>query len=137
VASQEPQEAPIDLGPWLDDLRTRAGLSVRALAQTMGTDRGNVKDWLDGKGGMTAKTLLLFLNAVGAKIEPAAPENAPRAMNSELAEVRSRLEALEETVSELPTAEDLKRGLDSLRRSIARASRDSREAQPASKRASR
>lgn len=44
-----------------------------------------------------------------------------------------RLEALEAKVAELPTAADLKGGLESLRRSIARATRDRTAALPANR----
>jgi transcriptional regulator with XRE-family HTH domain len=50
-----------------------------------------------------------------------------------LEDIARRLEALEATVGELPTAEDLRTGLESLRGSIARATRGSRATRSMSK----
>lgn len=98
MAEDEPQDPSLDLGPWLESLRVQAGLSSRALAQAMGVDRSNLRDWLNGNGGMTARNLLLFLDAVGAEIQPASPEKAPKAVNAEISLLRDRLAAVEATI---------------------------------------
>lgn len=56
---------------------------------------------------------------------------------ADIHEIGLRLAALEAKVAELPTAADLKTGLESLRRSIARATQGTPAAPPASKKAAR
>jgi len=102
-----------------------SGKSMRGLTKDMGIERGNLKDWLNGKSTPQGDSLLKFIGALGLeiRIEPQPKAQRPLALNEELAALRLRLEALEAQVGQLPTAEDLQSGLESLRRSIARAIR--------------
>lgn len=88
------EEAAADLGPWLTTLFKASGLSRRALAQAIGTERTNLTGWLEKSKGMTAQSLLLFLSAVNAHIDPAPPDNLPRALNAELADLNRKLDRL-------------------------------------------
>lgn len=99
MTKEAPEDAPLELGPWLKERFDASGLSVRALAQAMGAERSRVRQWLDGKGGMNAANLLTFIHAVGSEVTPVPPIGAPRAVNAEIAHLRTHLEALEATVA--------------------------------------
>jgi hypothetical protein len=122
VASPDPEDAPLDLGPWLTQLYENSGRSLRGLAQALGMDRKNVRIWQAGKGGMTAKNLLAYLDAVGVTIEPPPPAQA-RSLAGDLAHLEARLEALEATVEEQGQAQTaalraLTAGIEQLERQL-------------------
>lgn len=76
---------------WLRELRERAGLTQDELATAVGTDRRNIRRW-EVEGHDPAGTMLLsILEAVGAKIVPAPPQDVPGAVNAELRELRRDL----------------------------------------------
>lgn len=85
------------------------------------------------------RTLRRIAEATGQTVgwllhgDPATELSAGEDVASALHEIELRLAALEEKVAELPTATDLKSGLESLRRSIARATPDSPATQRAKK----
>lgn len=88
------REASVNLGPWLTDLFVASRLSRRALAQAVGVERTNLKGWLDDGKGMSAQSLLRFLSAVGARIDPPPPDDLPKSLNEELRIVREELAEL-------------------------------------------
>ena len=88
-----------DLGGWLRSLRERSGLSQTELAASVGTDRRNIRRWeLEGHdpGG---SMLIKVLSALGVTVQPAPPEDVPRAVNVEVQELERRLARVEDTAA--------------------------------------
>lgn len=106
MANGDPEDVPVNLGPWLTDLHERSGLSFRGLARALGTDRTNVRTWQSGNGGMTAKNLLAYLDACGVRIEPPPPAES-HSLAGDVARLRDRLEELAETVAEIADLQEL------------------------------
>jgi hypothetical protein len=81
----------------------------------------------NARGGVDGYNLLKLIRSASAH-SALTPEQLAVALlggpDADQARVLTRLEALEARVAELPTADDLRGGLESLRRSIAQASQD-------------
>ena len=69
---------------WLRELREQAGLTQEQLAQSVGTDRRNIRRWEVEGHDPAGSVLLRILDAVGVQLVPAPPNGRPRALNAEL-----------------------------------------------------
>lgn len=69
---------------WLRSLREQAGLTQEQLAQSVGTDRRNIRRWEVEGHDPAGSVLLRILDAVGVRLVPAPPNGRPRALNAEL-----------------------------------------------------
>jgi transcriptional regulator with XRE-family HTH domain len=76
---------------WLRELRERAGLTQEQLAHAVGTDRRNIRRWEVDGHDPAGSMLMRVLDAVGVQLVPAPPGDLPRAVNTELRELRERL----------------------------------------------
>lgn len=103
---------------------------VSALSEATGTEKRDIYRYRAGQHAPSLRVAIEMLKRARLlrPVEEAAAEVAAQPT------VDSRLAALEARIDELPTADDLRRGFESLRRSIAQASQGTGEAQPASRR---
>ena len=76
---------------WLRDLRERAGLTQEQLAHAVGTDRRNIRRWEVDGHDPAGSMLMRVLDAVGVQLTPAPPGELPRAVNTELRDLRQRM----------------------------------------------
>jgi transcriptional regulator with XRE-family HTH domain len=81
---------------WLRELRERAGLTQEQLAQSVGTDRRNIRRWEVEGHDPAGSVLLRILDAVGVRLVPAPPAGTPRALNAELRELQALLREAED-----------------------------------------
>jgi transcriptional regulator with XRE-family HTH domain len=81
---------------WLRELRDRAGLTQEQLAQSVGTDRRNIRRWEVEGHDPAGSVLLRILDAVGVRLVPAPPRGAPRALNAELRDLQAVLREAED-----------------------------------------
>lgn len=81
---------------WLRELRERAGLTQEQLAQSVGTDRRNIRRWEVEGHDPAGSVLLRILDAVGVRLVPSPPTGAPRALNAELRELQAVLREAED-----------------------------------------
>lgn len=104
----------------LGDYETQAQWAREAGYHTVNLSNALNRTKADGLDGYT----LIKLMRAAAKRAETTPEAVARrlAADDQQSDVARRLEALEGLVAELPTAEDLKRLGESMRRAIARAS---------------
>lgn len=145
----EMAEIPDDargLGEWLAHQREAAGLTQAQLAQNAGVSARTVQRWESGKHAPA--DVIRVLTALGVRLDPPAPDSVT-ALNVTLEKIGAtlnsvegrlespsvtflrRLEAIEDRLDDLPTGEQLKQGLDAIRRSIDQASLGTAEAGPA------
>ena len=102
---------------WLRDLRERAGLTQEQLAHAVGTDRRNIRRWEVDGHDPAGSMLMRVLDAVGVQLTPAPPGELPRAVNTELRELRQRMrEASDEAARR---HDELRLMLDSQRERVA------------------
>ncbi len=76
---------------WLRELRERAGLTQEQLAHAVGTDRRNIRRWEVDGHDPAGSMLMRVLDAVGVELVPSPPSELPRAVNTELRELKARL----------------------------------------------
>jgi transcriptional regulator with XRE-family HTH domain len=76
---------------WLRELRERAGLTQEQLAHAVGTDRRNIRRWEVDGHDPAGSMLMRVLDAVGVQLVPSPPGELPRAVNTELHELKARL----------------------------------------------
>jgi transcriptional regulator with XRE-family HTH domain len=76
---------------WLRELRERAGLTQEQLAHAVGTDRRNIRRWEVDGHDPAGSMLMRVLDAVGVQLVPSPPGELPRAVNTELRELKARL----------------------------------------------
>jgi transcriptional regulator with XRE-family HTH domain len=76
---------------WLRELRERAGLTQEQLAHAVGTDRRNIRRWEVDGHDPAGSMLIRVLDAVGVQLVPSPPGELPRAVNTELRELKARL----------------------------------------------
>jgi transcriptional regulator with XRE-family HTH domain len=81
---------------WLRELRERSGLTQEQLAQSVGTDRRNIRRWEVEGHDPAGSVLVRILDAVGVELVPAPPEGGPRAVNAELRELAAVLRETED-----------------------------------------
>jgi transcriptional regulator with XRE-family HTH domain len=81
---------------WLRELREQAGLTQEQLAQSVGTDRRNIRRWEVEGHDPAGSVLLRILDAVGVQLVPAPPNRGPRALNAELRELAKTLRETED-----------------------------------------
>ena len=81
------------LGRWLRECREAAGLTQGELAQAIGLSSGRfqVGHWEDGQNVPDGIYLLAMFQALGVEVS-ALPVDPPRAVNSELRELRRIIE---------------------------------------------
>jgi transcriptional regulator with XRE-family HTH domain len=93
VASDRGSAAKTDpaFRQWLRELRERAGLTQEQLAHAVGTDRRNIRRWEVDGHDPAGSMLMRVLDAVGVQLTPAPPSELPRAVNTELRELRERM----------------------------------------------
>jgi transcriptional regulator with XRE-family HTH domain len=93
VASDRGSAAKTDpaFRQWLRDLRERAGLTQEQLAHAVGTDRRNIRRWEVDGHDPAGSMLMRVLDAVGVQLTPAPPGELPRAVNTELRELRQKM----------------------------------------------
>ena len=84
---------------WLRELRERAGLTQEQLAQSVGTDRRNIRRWEVEGHDPAGSVLLRILDAVGVQLVPAPPRDAPRALNAEVHELQAQLREAEDAAA--------------------------------------
>jgi transcriptional regulator with XRE-family HTH domain len=82
-----------ELGDWLRRLRTKSGLTQAEAGNAVGVEARSIRRWENSGDVPGGITLIRLLEAYGVKI-PGAPHTAPRAINAELAEIRTELQQL-------------------------------------------
>ena len=83
-----------DLGLWLRQLRTTAGMTqAEAGAAIGGVEARSIRRWETGGDVPGGLVLLRLIDAYGIRI-PGVPASTPRAVNAELSEIRQQLELL-------------------------------------------
>lgn len=80
------------------------------------TGRGQTIRWLKKGTEPGALALLKMLSAFGVTIEPAPPEDVPRALNAELAEMRREIRRLSDQVATLASSPQQQAAAADLRR---------------------
>ena len=66
-------------------------MTQEQLAHAVGTDRRNIRRWEVDGHDPAGSMLMRVLDAVGVQLTPAPPGELPRAVNTELRELRQRL----------------------------------------------
>lgn len=128
------------VGARIAEARRESGLTQDELSDLVGVGMRQIQYYEAGESN-PYRTLRRIAEATGKSIgwllhgDPATELSAAEDVAALLQGLDLRLEALEAQVAELPTAQDLTRGLESLRRSIARASADKTAGRPGNRRA--
>lgn len=89
---------PETLGPWLREMRERAGFSLDALGERVGRTRQQLIDYEKGRRDPGGAVLLRILQELGARIE--APIEPPdvRSVSDELVSMAGIIDALRSAV---------------------------------------
>ena len=128
-----------DVGERIAQARKEAGLTQDELSDLIGVGMRQIQYYEAGESN-PYRTLRRIAEATGQSVgwllhgDPATELAAGEDVAAALQGIELRLAALEEKIDGLPTASDLKSGLESLRRSIARATPSTRATPPARKR---
>lgn len=92
----------LKLAVWLRELFAASKHESRySLAQVLGVDRTYVSRWLDAKNEPSGTMLIKLFEQLGVEVTPKPPDQMPRPLNMELADVREEVEALVGAVVEI------------------------------------
>lgn len=80
-----------EFASWLREMRSRTGMSQPELAETIQVEERTIRRYERGHGVQSFVQFLRLLDALGVKLKPEVPINAPRALNAEIQALRSEL----------------------------------------------
>lgn len=89
---------PETIGPWLREMRERAGFSLDALGERVGRTRQQLIDYEKGRRDATGSTLMRILTELGVRIEAPVAAPAVGSIVDELERFKSTLDALRAAV---------------------------------------